>query len=140
MLIKLSNPTVIAPTRATDKAAGFDIYMPADGIAHPGYTVTVPLGFSTAIPEGFAAILLPRSSVGSQGLEIMNTVGLIDQDFRGEWQAKLQTKPGYKAIAWKAGERVVQFTLVPVWIGQPEIVTQLPETNRGTAGFGTTGA
>ena len=140
MLIKLLNPTITAPTRATDKAAGFDIYMPADGIAHPGYTVSVPLGFATAIPEGYAAIMLPRSSIGSQGLEIMNTAGLIDQDFRGEWVVKLQTKPGYKAIAWKAGERVVQFTLVPVWIGQPEIVTQLPETNRGTAGFGTTGA
>ena len=140
MIIQLLNPTIQAPGRSTDYAAGFDVYMPSDGIAHPGYTVAVPLGFATALPRGFAAILMPRSSVGSQGLEIMNTIGLIDEDYRGEWIAKLQVKTGYRAVAWKAGERVLQFTVVPVWAGVPEIAASLPPSGRGDGGFGHTGA
>ena len=138
MLIKSLHPSFIMPTKGTDNAGAFDIYMPEDGVA-TGTSTLFGLGFAAAVPVGHVALLLPRSSTGAkQGLELNNTCGVIDADYRGEWKAAFRTKDS-RHFAWKAGERILQFLVVPV----PAITLirsdSLDTTERGEGGFGSSG-
>lgn len=128
----------IMPTKGTDQAGAFDIYMPEAGIT--GFEPKiVGLGFATEIPAGYVALLVPRSSAGSKfGLELNNTCGVIDSDYRGEWKAVLRTKSG-KLLKWAAGTRLLQFLVVPVAPVRLELVDSVSKTERGVGGFGSTG-
>jgi dUTP pyrophosphatase len=138
MRIKPIHSAFIMPTKASKMAGAFDIYMPTDGIA----TFTSQffgLGFAAAVPPGHVALLLPRSSSGAKhGLELTNTCGVIDSDYRGEWKAALKTKTGLP-FPWQAGDRILQFLVVPVARIKLEETDNLDETDRGTGGFGSTG-
>lgn len=126
------------PTKGTPESGAFDIYMPEGGTAD-GTSQMVGLGFAAAVPEGHVALLLPRSSVGAKySLELNNTCGVIDSDYRGEWKAALRTKSGLK-FGWIPGERLLQFLIVPVVSVTLERVRSLDETNRGSGGFGSSG-
>ncbi len=127
------------PTKGTEHAGAYDIYMTTDGEANEHSYTEYPLGFATEIPPGFVALILPRSGVGAKkGLELNNTCGVIDSDYRGEWVAFLKTKnfPGH---SWKAGDRILQYVLVPVLDSPPERVHALSPTQRNTGGFGSSG-
>lgn len=101
--------------------------------------VKVALGFAAEVPAGYVALLLPRSGTGAKhSVELENTCGLIDEDYRGEWVAFLNTKNG-EEFAWKAGERVLQMVIVPVHTPVLTIVSDLTATPRGVGGFGSTG-
>lgn len=127
------------PTKGTQGAGAYDIYMPEAGTAHDDCHVMVPLGFAAEVPKGYVALILPRSGVGAKkGLELNNTCGVIDSDYRGEWVASLKTK-NLKALHWTAGERILQYLLVPVLDSPPEHVLVLSSTRR-LGGFGSTGA
>ena len=138
MLIKSLHPSFIMPTKGTDNAGAFDIYMPEDGVA-TGTSTLFGLGFAAAVPEGHIALLLPRSSTGAKfGLELNNTCGVIDADYRGEWKAAIRTKSGIPHT-WNAGDRLIQFIVVPT----PNITLvqtdSLDATARGEGGFGSSG-
>ena len=138
MQIQSLHPAFIMPTKASDKAGAFDIYMPEGGTVS-GSSQFIGLGFAAAIPTGFVGILLPRSSSGAKhGLELNNTCGVIDSDYRGEWKAALKTKSGIP-FSWNPGDRILQFLVVPVATLDLELVDSLDETNRGSGGFGSTG-
>lgn len=142
MKIQLLHSSLIAnllyPQRSTLNAAGFDLFMPEAGSVR-GEAIKIGLGFASEIPEGWMAMLLPRSGVGfKHGLEVNNTVGIIDSDYRGEWFASLRTKSGL-AFNWAAGERVLQAVLVPRYLGEVELVESVAATARGTGGLGSTG-
>jgi dUTP pyrophosphatase len=127
------------PLRGTEGAAGYDIFMPEDGKAFSNHAVEVPLGFKLAIPEGFVALIFPRSGVGvKNGLELNNTCGVIDADYRGEWKAFIKLK-NQEELHWHAGDRILQFVVIPCLQAEIQEVDELPQTNRGTEGFGTTG-
>lgn len=131
------NSGFIMPIKGSKAAGGYDIYMPEAGKI-TGESQLIGLGFAAAVPPGHVALLLPRSSVGAKfGVELNNTCGVIDADYRGEWKAALKTKSGLP-YAWEKGERVVQFILVPVLDVELEI-GHLDETERGEGGFGHTG-
>lgn len=129
----------IMPIKGSNSAGAYDIYMPEAGIAD-GTSQLIGLGFCAAVPANHVALLLPRSSTGAKyGLELNNTCGVIDSDYRGEWKAAIRTKSGLP-FAWEAGERVLQFMLVPVnCVEILEQVDQLDTTDRGTGGFGSSG-
>ncbi len=140
MNIKKLHPNFKMPTRGTDYAGGFDIYMPEKGSMMPGatYGQMVPLGFSAEVPVGYVALLLPRSGAGAKhGVSLNNTVGVIDADYRGEWVACLRLKNGLPH-RWEAGERLLQFILVPVATPELNLVEELGTTARGEGGFGST--
>jgi dUTP pyrophosphatase len=97
------------------------------------------LGFAAAIPPGHIGLLLPRSSTGAKhGMELNNTCGVIDSDYRGEWKAAIRTKSGIP-FSWEAGERILQFMIIPVADVMLELVDSLEETSRGSGGFGSSG-
>ncbi len=138
MRIQSLHKDFIMPTKGTEYAGAYDIYMPM-----AGYTTHMsdiyPLGFAAEVPKNHVALLLPRSGAGAKyGLELNNTCGVIDSDYRGEWKAALRTKNG-EVFNWKAGDRIVQFIIVPVITPVLELVESLEETNRGKGGFGSTG-
>lgn len=128
----------IMPTKGSKEAAAFDIYMPTPGQVQGG-AIQIPLGFATAIPKGYVALIFPRSGVGSKlGLELNNTCGVIDADYRGEWLATLRTK-SCMPCSWNQGDRILQFILVAVPDVTPELVEALDDTDRGTGGLGSSG-
>lgn len=138
MKFKPLHENFIAPTKGSEKAGAFDIYMPTGGIVF-GKELIVPLGFAAAIPDGHVGLLLPRSGVGAKhGVELNNTCGVIDADYRGEWKASLRTKSGM-SYAWAAGDRVLQCIVVPAMSVTIEVVDELDETVRGATGFGGSG-
>ena len=142
------NALTALPTYATDGAAGLDVraWLPgglsAPLVLHPGESHEMPLGFATAFPAGFGFLLIPRSGTGSKLLEVRNTVGLIDSDYRGEWIAKLRHKgvPGVdEPIVIVHGERILQAVPVVVPRAVLRVVAELPPSGR-EGGFGSTGA
>ena len=138
MLIKKLHNALIMPTKGTTGSGAFDIYMPECGSV-VGYSPTmVSLGFAAAVPPGNVALIFPRSSTGAKyGLELNNTCGIIDSDYRGEWKACLRTKDtGY--FPWNAGDRLLQFLVMPVTNVTLQITDELDSTVRGTGGFGST--
>lgn len=138
MLIKPILDSFIMPTKGTDHAGAIDLYMPEAGTA-TGEATMVRLGFAAAIPQGYVGLLFPRSGVGAKhGLELNNTCGVIDADYRGEWMAYIRTKSGIP-FSWKAGERVLQCVLVACLEVNLQLVDELDETKRGEGGFGSTG-
>jgi dUTP pyrophosphatase len=139
MRIKALSPNFVKPIKSTKGAGAFDIYMPEAGSCYGDVPEAVPLGFSTAIPENHVALIFPRSGVGAKnGVELNNTCGVIDSDYRGEWKAFIRTKSG-EQFKWNMGDRVLQFLVVPVaWIDL-EVVDELNETDRGDGGFGSSG-
>ncbi len=119
--------TGCAPTRGTPSSAGLDLGVTSidKNIVHTGTYV--------AIPEGNFGMVLPRSSLGAKGLFLMNTVGIIDSDYRGEILLNIA---GYLP---EVGERIAQLVIVPYVHVDPIEVTALDATERGAGGFGSTG-
>lgn len=146
MKFKSLHPNFSLPTRGTDHAGAFDLYMPEGGYVPPVWErgdplkpVKVKLGFAAEVPPGHVALLLPRSSAGTKhSVELENTCGVIDSDYRGEWMACLSTKNGEEFI-WEAGDRVLQMLIVPVVTPDLQLVEELSESSRGSGGFGSTG-
>ena len=136
MKLKSFHPNFRMPARGSETAGAFDIFMPTHGqvSAEPK---KFNLGFATEIPPGYVAQLLPRSGVGSKGLRVVNTIGVIDADYRGEWMAVLENPLG--TTSWFEGDRILQFLLVPVGTPQLVLVDSLEETQRGSGGFGSSG-
>lgn len=140
MNIQPLHPNFQVPTKGTEQAGAYDLYMPEAGYcAGDGRETKVSLGFAAEIPQGHVALLLPRSGVGSkESLELNNTCGVIDADYRGPWFATLRTKNS-GVYTWNAGDRLLQMLIVPVTQVQFNVVDDLSETSRGTGGLGSTG-
>ena len=113
--------------------------MPEAGSIPYNGTITVGLGFAAEVPLGNVALLVPRSGAGAKfGIELNNSAGIIDSDYRGEWKAVLRTKDN-SAYSWNQGDRLLQFLIIPVTEVTLEQVDSLSTTERGTGGFGSTG-
>ena len=139
MRIKPIHPNFIMPTKGTEEAGAFDIYMPTSGSLNGIIPQRIGLGFAAEVPKNHVALLLPRSGIGAKyGVELNNSCGVIDSDFRGEWVGMLRTKSG-EPFFWSQGERVLQFMIVPIANVELELADSLDETERGAGGFGSSG-
>jgi dUTP pyrophosphatase len=126
-----------APERKTAGAAGLDCYAREDVRIMPYETRRIPLGFACEIPEGFAGMLVLRSSIASNGHVYAPSVGIIDSDYRGEVSAVMATHGN--AYAVRKGDRIAQMVVVPVSYVAVSVVDELTSTERGSGGFGSTG-
>lgn len=139
MRIKSLHIDHIMPTKGSEQAGAYDIYMPESGSVGGLWPTKVALGFAAEVPQGHVALLLPRSGVGTTySVELNNTCGVIDADYRGEWCASLRTKDGM-AYTWDKGARVLQFIIVPVLNVTLVACDELSNTQRNTGGFGSSG-
>ena len=142
MQIKALSDHFKLPEYATPGSAALDIFMPSAGRCYALATTKVALGFAAAVPPGYVALLVPRSGIGfKHGLELNNTCGVIDSDYRGEWFASLRLKPTLHnaPLEWEAGDRLLQVLIVPVVQLPLELVTELDTTQRGEGGLGSSG-
>lgn len=143
--IKPLVPNFIAPKFGTEGAAGFDIFLQKDILVFGDDATFVELGFAAEIPEGYMCLIMPRSGKGSNdGLQIRNTVGLVDSDYRGEWKAMLTTDglnlgEENESLYYARGEALLQGVLIKKPEFEIELTDQLSETVRGEGGFGSTG-
>ena len=129
------------PARASRSAAGYDLRAALDEplTLQPGDRAAVPTGIAVAIPEGWEGQVRPRSGLARRhGLTVLNAPGTIDADYRGE-VVVLLVHHGDQPVTLGRGERVAQ--LVPARVAEVEFeeVDELPETERGSGGFGSTG-
>lgn len=134
----------IKPEYKTEYSAGMDIYLQEDATLVIGADNVIHLGFAAEVPEGYAAILLPRSSAGMKGISLRNTAGVIDSDYRGEWIAHIvidQNQDNALLDEWhyKRGDRIIQCLIVPVKKVDIELTESVSMTARGDGGFGSTG-
>ncbi|MGR4000567.1 MAG: dUTP diphosphatase [Alphaproteobacteria bacterium] len=127
------------PDYATTGAAGMDLRAAEDVILPPGARAAVPTGFSLALPVGWEAQVRCRSGLALRhGLSAVNGVGTIDSDYRGEVKALL-VNLGSETITLKRGERIAQLVVSAITRVEWEESEDLPNTSRGTGGFGSTG-
>lgn len=133
--IKLLTTTAKLPQRGSTEAAGYDLY--ADRIEESENTLIVYTGIAIQLPRGYCGLIMPRSSIVHTGLQLGNSVGLLDSDFTGEVRCVFYKKQFSKA--YEVGNRVAQLVVLKL----PEInltkVEFLESTDRGEAGFGSTG-
>jgi dUTP pyrophosphatase len=128
------------PAYAKAGDAGLDLTSTVDIEVGPGERVMIPTGLATAIPEGFAGLVLPRSGLASRhGLTLANSPGLIDSGYRGEITCAVVNLDREKPVAIRQGDRIAQLLIVPVPPVEPQWVEELPESERGEGGFGSTG-
>lgn len=129
------------PTYETDGSAGMDLRaaVDADVVLRPGERMLIPTGIAFALPYGFEGQVRPRSGLAVRhGISMVNNPGTIDADYRGEVQVLL-INHGDEGFTISRGDRIAQIVVARhERIGWTE-VGQLPESQRGSGGFGSTG-
>jgi len=106
---------------------------------HPGDLALVPTGLHLAIPPGFEGQVRPRSGLALKyGVTLPNSPGTIDADYRGEVRVIMQNT-GREPFTVERGDRIAQLVIAPVLQTHLRVVTELPDTERGHGGFGSTG-
>jgi dUTP pyrophosphatase len=135
--IRRLRPDAVVPGRAYSGDAGLDLSSCERVELAPGERALVPTGLAVAIPEGYAGFVQPRSGLATKhGISIVNTPGLVDSGYRGELLVNLVNTDKREAFVVEPGMRIAQLVILPV----PELdlveVDELPESERGVRGFG----
>lgn len=139
--IRRLHADAVPPHRAYPGDAGLDLTSRERVDIGPGGRVVVGTGIAVAIPDGHAGLVVPRSGLAARhGIGIVNAPGLVDAGYRGEIQIVLVNTDRSETFSVEPGMRIAQLVVVPVATAEPVEVDALPETQRGTAGFGSSGA
>jgi len=130
-------PDAVVPARAYAGDAGMDLASCERVELRPGERVLVPTGLAVAIPEGHAGFVQPRSGLAvKHGISIVNTPGLIDSGYRGELKVTLLNTDLRETFVVEPGMRIAQLVILEL----PEVelveVDELPASERGARGFG----
>jgi len=128
------------PTKATPGSAAYDLYAVENAFIPPGITLGVRTGLSIEIPEGWKGDIYSRSGLAFEGLVVSNSPGKIDADYRGEIKVLLHNNRNEDIAGIKAGDRIAQFEINPVYGIEFEEADKLSTSERGTGGFGSTGS
>jgi len=127
------------PSRATSGSAGFDLASAESGTLAAGERRLFATGFAVAIPPGYEIQIRPRSGLALKfGVTLPNTPATIDSDYRGELKVAL-VNLGQVAFEVTRGMRIAQLVVGRVEPAEFRTVGELPVTERGTGGFGSTG-
>lgn len=129
-----------APAYAYAGDAGVDLRSTCDIVLQPFERALIPCGIALAIPRGYAGFVLPRSGLAAKhGVSIVNAPGLIDSDYRGEVGVVLVNLDAHEPFVVERGDRIAQLVILQVPVVEFDQNEQLPETERGTGGFGSSG-
>ena len=134
-------PHAVLPRRAREGDAGLDLSAAEEAEVKAGDRALVRTGVAVAIPEGHAGLVLPRSGLASRrGLTLANAPGLIDAGYRGEIVCAMVNLDRSESVLVAVGDRIAQLVIVRVPEFQPVWAEELPGSERGAGGFGSTGA
>lgn len=125
------------PDRAYSGDAGFDLATCERLELGPGERAVAPTGLAVAIPEGYAGFVQPRSGLAARhGIAVVNSPGLIDSGYRGEIKVVLLNTDRERPFVAEPGERIAQLIVLAVPDVHVETVDELPASERGVRGFG----
>ena len=129
----------VLPSQAYAGDAGLDLAACEHVELRPGERATVGTGLAIAIPEGYAGFVQPRSGLASRhGITIVNTPGLVDSGYRGELRVVLLNTDARETFVVEPGMRIAQLVVLAVPGVEAVEVDELPESERGVRGFGST--
>jgi dUTP pyrophosphatase len=141
ILIKRLDPTVSLPSYAKAGDAGADLATRIDFTINPGERMLVPTGISIALPNGYVALVHPRSGLAiKHGISMVNTPGTVDAGYRGELQVILINHDLTQPVSFKKGDRIAQLVIQKVERADFVEVSDLPGSDRSSGGFGSTGS
>jgi dUTP pyrophosphatase len=125
------------PARAYEGDAGLDLSACERVELGPGERAVVGTGLMVAIPDGHAGFVQPRSGLAARhGITILNTPGLVDSGYRGELKVVLLNTDRSEQFVVEPGMRIAQLVVLPVALPEPKEVVELPDSQRGEKGFG----
>ena len=134
------DPELAPPAYAHPGDAGADVVTAVDITLAPGERALVPTGIAIALPQGYVALLHPRSGLAMRhGLSIVNTPGTVDAGYRGEIKVLLINLDQHEPIVLRRGDRIAQMVIQRVETARFVDVEVLPDSVRGTGGYGSTG-
>jgi dUTP pyrophosphatase len=140
VLITRLDPELPLPQYAKPGDAGADIVSRIDITLAPGERALVPTGIAIALPDGYVALVHPRSGLAiKHGVTMVNSPGTVDAAYRGELQIILINHDPHQAVSFKRGDRIAQLVIQKVERAEFIEVSQLPGSGRGSGGFGSTG-
>lgn len=140
VLVRRDDPQLPLPEYALPGDAGADLCAAQDVVLAPGERSVLPTGVSIALPPGYAAFVHPRSGLAARaGLGLVNAPGTIDAGYRGEIKLIVINHDSSRVLHLARGERVAQLVVQRVEHADFVEVDELPATERGTAGHGSTG-
>ena len=130
----------VVPGYAHPGDAGADLIAAEAVHLEPGERALVPTGVRIALPEGYAAFVVPRSGLAAKhGISIVNSPGTVDAGYRGEIKVSLINTDTRSAYDVAVGDRIAQLIIMPVPRVRFVAVDELPDSARGEGGFGSTG-
>ena len=128
------------PSYAHPGDAGADLRSSEDGAIAPGERRMFKTGVSIALPEGYVALVHPRSGLAAKhGITVLNAPGTVDAGYRGEIAVTLLNTDLHNTFEVKRGDRIAQLVIQKFEMADFLVVERLPESHRGTDGFGSTG-
>lgn len=128
------------PVYAHPGDAGADLVSAIDLTLEPGERALIPTGISIALPDGYAAFIVPRSGLAAKhGITVVNSPGTVDAGYRGEIKVTLLNTDGREPFVINRGDRIAQMIIMPVTRAEFIPVNKLPGSHRGERGFGSTG-
>lgn len=138
--VRRLDPTLPLPGHQRPGDAGVDLHAAEDVRLVPGARAVLGTGIAVAIPEGFCGLVVPRSGLAARaGLSLVNAPGVIDSGYRGEVKLVLINHDPRSHVVVERGERVAQLLVVPVATVEVVEREELPPSERGAGGFGSTG-
>lgn len=138
--VTLLDPDMPLPRYAHPGDAGADLCSAEDIVLQPGERRLVSTGIAVAIPEGWVGLVHPRSGLAVRhGVSMVNTPGTIDAGYRGELKVLLINTDRTEPVRFSRGDRIAQLVFQEVAQAQFRPVESLPDTPRGSGGFGSTG-
>ena len=139
LLVRL-DPDLPPPSYAHPGDAGADLVTTVDVTLAPGERAMVPTGIGIALPQGYVALVHPRSGLAARhGLSIVNTPGTVDAGYRGEVKVMLINHDPSEPVTLHRGDRIAQLVVQRVEHARFVEVDSLPESVRGAGGYGSTG-
>ena len=140
VLITRLDPELPLPRYAKGGDAGADIVSRTDITLAPGERALVPTGIAIALPDGYVALVHPRSGLAiKHGVTMVNAPGTVDAGYRGELQIILINHDKSESVSFKRGDRIAQLVIQRVERAEFVEVHELPGSGRGSGGFGSTG-
>ncbi|MFI7614955.1 dUTP diphosphatase [Nonomuraea terrae] len=140
VLIQPLDPGLPMPSYAHPGDAGADLHAAEDVELMPGERAVIGTGVAIALPEGYAAFVHPRSGLAARhGVTLVNAPGTVDAGYRGEIKVTLINTDAKEPFRLRRGDRVAQLVVQRVERALFTPVERLPESVRGTGGFGSTG-
>ena len=141
VLITRLDSSVPLPSYAKGGDAGADLTTTIDFTLAPGERQLVPTGIAIALPDGYVALVHPRSGLAIKaGITLVNSPGTVDAGYRGEISCILINHDRSESISFKKGDRIAQLVIQKVERADFIELSELPGSGRGSGGFGSTGS